>query len=196
MKVFIVYCHPSDDSFTYNVKEEFIKGLIESGHSYKVADLYRMAFNPVFSKGEYDREAFYDENVYVPDDVIQQQMLINESDVIVFIYPVFWTEAPAMLVGWFQRVLTYGFAYEPTTMKELEKALFLVTMGGDRNDAVRKEQIKAMHTVMIGDRMNNRVKNSKMIIFDRMTRGYDNKENREQKAVEFLKKVYKIAVDL
>ncbi len=33
MKVFIVYCHPSKNSFTYEVKEAFIKGLESAGHS-------------------------------------------------------------------------------------------------------------------------------------------------------------------
>ena len=32
MKAFIVYCHPSDDSFTRNVLDAFVKGLSETGH--------------------------------------------------------------------------------------------------------------------------------------------------------------------
>ena len=36
MKVFIVYCHPSKNSFTYEVKEAFIKGLESVGHSYEM----------------------------------------------------------------------------------------------------------------------------------------------------------------
>lgn len=40
MKVFIVYCHPSKNSFTYEVKEAFIKGLESAGHSYEISDLY------------------------------------------------------------------------------------------------------------------------------------------------------------
>jgi putative NADPH-quinone reductase len=39
MKVFIVYCHPSKNSFTYEVKEAFIKGLESAGHSYEISDL-------------------------------------------------------------------------------------------------------------------------------------------------------------
>lgn len=30
-----------------------------------------------------------------------EQEKIQNSDAIVFIYPIFWTEAPAKLVGWF-----------------------------------------------------------------------------------------------
>ena len=46
-----------------------------------------------------------------------------------FIYPVFWTEAPAKLVGWFDRVWSYGLAYGEKTMNmlkayEIGKGLF------------------------------------------------------------------------
>ena len=50
MKVFIVYCHPSKNSFTYEVKEAFIKGLESAGHSYEISDLYADGFNPVMSE--------------------------------------------------------------------------------------------------------------------------------------------------
>lgn len=38
--------------------------------------------------------------------MLLEQKKIQESDAIVFIYPVFWTEAPAKLVGWFDRTET------------------------------------------------------------------------------------------
>jgi len=34
MKAFIVYCHPSDDSFTRHVRDSFIKGIEDSGNEY------------------------------------------------------------------------------------------------------------------------------------------------------------------
>ena len=40
MKVFIVYCHPSEDSFTRNVRDAFIKGIVDSGNEYDMSDLY------------------------------------------------------------------------------------------------------------------------------------------------------------
>ena len=42
MKVFIVYCHPSEDSFTRNVRDAFIKGIVDSGNEYVMSDLYKM----------------------------------------------------------------------------------------------------------------------------------------------------------
>ncbi len=197
MKVFIVYCHPSRNSFTHEVKESFIRGLEEAGHSYVISDLYAMNFNCVFSESEYNREAFYNHEINVPEDVLAEQEKIKSCDVIAFIYPDFWTASPAMLEGWFQRVLTYGFAYGPEAeMKILKKAVFLVTMGGSVKDEIRQEQISAMKTVMIGDRMHNRVEKCEFCVFDEMTRGYGNDQNRRERFSMFTNKAYSIASDL
>ncbi|MGN0584973.1 MAG: NAD(P)H-dependent oxidoreductase [Ruminococcus sp.] len=197
MKVLIIYCHPCNESFTAQVKEAFIKGLTDAGNSYEVSDLYEMKFDPEFSESEYKREVFYENHLPVPSDVTEEQKKINNSDVIVFIYPVFWTECPALLTGWFQRVWTYGFAYgDNPAMKQLEKTLFLVTMGGSVRDNVRLEQINAMKTVMLGDRIHNRAKSAEMIIFDEMTRGYGNDENRNECIKRFTKQAYQMGLTL
>ena len=92
MKVFVVYCHPSETSFTYIAKEEFLKGLHDANHEYVVSDLYKMNFNSELSETEYLREAFYKDEILVAEDVLEEQIKIQESDAIAFLYPVFWTE--------------------------------------------------------------------------------------------------------
>ncbi|MHB1153907.1 MAG: NAD(P)H-dependent oxidoreductase [Eubacteriales bacterium] len=197
MNVFIVYCHPSSNSFTYTVKESFINGLNEAGHSFVVSDLYAMSFDSVLSEGEYFREAFYDDKKQVANDILSEQDKINNADVIVFIYPDFWTEAPALLTGWFQRVWTYGFAYgDIPGMKTLKKALFLITMGGSLKDEIRVKQVEAMKTVMIGDRINNRAKTTEMIVFDEMTRGYGNASKRNENIEKFVKEAFQLGFTL
>ena len=197
MKVFIVYCHPSNKSFTYTVKDSFIKGLENTGHSYEVSDLYADSFNPVMSEDEYIREGFYQIEKPIAEDVKKEQHKINNADIIVFIYPDFWTASPAMLEGWFQRVWTYGFAYgnEPS-MRILKKAMFLITMGGSLNDEIRRAQLEAMKTVMVGDRIRNRAQKCEVYVFDEMTRGYGNDENREKRISEFSQKAYDLAKNI
>lgn len=194
MKVLVVYCHPSNKSFTYAVKEAFLKGLDTAGHEFEVSDLYEEGFNPVISESEYVREGFYNLDSPVAEDVLKEQKRINAADAIVFIYPDFWTSSPAMLEGWFQRVWTYGFAYgsEPD-MKVLKKAMFLITMGGSLDDEIRRTQLEAMKTVMVGDRIRKRAQVCEVHVFDQMTRGYGNDENRERRIVEFTKKAYELA---
>jgi NAD(P)H dehydrogenase (quinone) len=170
MKVFIVYAHPSEDSFTRNARDCFIKGLEESGHSYTLSDLYKMDFHTDMTETEYLREANYNEEMPLPDDVILEQSKINSSDAIVFIYPVFWTEAPAKLVGWFNRVWTYGFAYGNRSMKQLEKALVICVAGHGIYHLKEYGHYDAMKTVMLGDRIFDRAKIKDFIVLDAMSK--------------------------
>ena len=197
MQVLVVYCHPSENSFTSIVKNSFMKGLEDAGHTYVISDLYKEGFQPVMSEREYLREGFYRADMSVSQEVIREQERINTADVIVFIYPDFWTAAPAMLEGWFQRVWTYGFAYgDSPKMKVLEKAIFLITMGGSLQDEIRREQLEAMKTVMVGDRIRNRAKACEVFVFDQMTRGYGNDNNRNERIEKFSRKAYDIAKSL
>jgi len=84
MKVFIVYCHPSEDSFTSCIRDAFINGLKDAGHEYTVSDLYRMDFKTDMTEKEYLRDAYYRNTPDLADDVLAEQAKINASDAIVF----------------------------------------------------------------------------------------------------------------
>ena len=182
MKVFIVYCHPSEDSFTREIRDSFISGLESAGHSYIISDLYRMNFTADMSEEEYRRDAFYRRDLPLSDDVKAEQEKINASDAIVFIYPVFWTEAPAKLVGWFNRVWTFGFAYgDNRTMKQLEKGLVLCVAGNTLEYFETTGLGDAMKKVMLKDRLFDRVKSKEMIIFEATSRELPDRElNRDR----------------
>ena len=188
MKAFIVYCHPSEDSFTSHVRDSFIKGIVDSGNEYILSDLYKMDFKSDMTEQEYLRDANYRNTPDVAAEVLAEHEKINSADAIVFIYPVFWTEAPSKLVGWFDRVWTYGFAYgENRKMKMLDKGLILCSAG---NPLERLEQfglLDSMKKVMLGDRLFNRVKQAEFIVFDSTSR-----ENplREQNWDKNLEKAY------
>lgn len=170
MKVFIVYCHPSEDSFTRHVRDAFIRGIVDAGHEYVLSDLYAMGFRTDMSEQEYLRDANYTTEPPLAADVLAEQAKVNAADAVAFIYPVFWTEAPAKLVGWFDRVWTYGFAYGERTMKTLDKALFLVTAGNKMERLVQFGLLDSMKKVMLGDRLFNRVRTSDFVVFDGMTK--------------------------
>ena len=159
MKVFIVYCHPSEDSFTRHVRDAFIRGLVDAGHEYVLSDLYAMGFRTDMSEQEYLRDANYTTEPPLAADVLAEQAKVNAADAVAFIYPVFWTEAPAKLVGWFDRVWTYGFAYGERTMKTLDKALFLVTAGNKMERLVQFGLLDSMKKVMLGEDIGTLVHN-------------------------------------
>jgi len=50
-------------------------------------------------------------NSQKPKDVLEQQKKVAGADLLVFITQVYWMHFPALVKGWMERVLTYGFAY-------------------------------------------------------------------------------------
>ena len=184
MKAFIVYCHPLEDSFTRCVRDAFIRGLEDAGHEYVLSDLYQMDFRTDMTEQEYLRDAYYRNTPDPAGDVLAEQAKINASDAIVFIYPVFWSEAPAKLVGWFDRVWTYGFAYGEKTMKTLEKGLILCSAG---NPLERLEQfgiLDSMKKVMLGDRLFGRVKQAEFVVFGNTSRENELREKNRDRNLE------------
>jgi NAD(P)H dehydrogenase (quinone) len=188
MEVFIVYCHPSEDSFTREVRESFIAGLESSRHSYVISDLYKMNFITDMNESEYLREAYYRRELSLSPDVKAEQDKINASDAIVFIYPVFWTEAPAKLVGWFDQVWTYGFAYgENRVMRLLEKGLVICVAGNTLEYFERTGLGEAMRKTMLEDRLFDRVRHKEMIILDATSRELP---DRDLNRAEHLKRAF------
>lgn len=170
MKAFIVYCHPSEDSFTRHIRDEFIGGILDSGNEYEISDLYKMGFKTDMTEEEYLRDAYYKNTPDIAKDVLAEHQKINSSDAIVFIYPVFWSDAPAKLVGWFDRVWSYGFAYGDRTMKTLEKGLVICSAGNSKEGLEQSGLLDSMKRVMLGDRLSDRVKRSEFVVFDNTSR--------------------------
>ena len=74
--------------------------------------------------------------------------------------------------------------------------MFLITMGGSLKDDIRLQQLEAMKTVMVGDRIRNRAKKCEVYAFDEMTRGYGNDINREERIETFSQRAYDLAKEL
>ncbi|MDR2492470.1 MAG: NAD(P)H-dependent oxidoreductase [Coriobacteriales bacterium] len=164
MYVHIVYAHPSTESFTHAVLVAFMRGLFEARHSHTVSDLYAMSFNPELGLAEYEREHNYHNAAPVPDDVVAEQDKLNAADVWAFIYPVWWTDCPAKLKGWFDRVWTVGFAYHPQTVEQAKKAIVICTAGHTVEHLRETGCYQAMETVMLTDRIYDRAKAKEFIV--------------------------------
>ena len=65
-----------------------------------------------YIKNKTDKDLIKLINSQKPKDVLLQQKKVAEADVLVFITQVFWMHFPALVKGWMERVLTYGFAYK------------------------------------------------------------------------------------
>lgn len=67
-------------------------------------------------------------------DVIQEQLLIEQYDRIIFQFPLYWYSSPPLLKKWLDKVLTYGWAYGSTGKKLYGKELLLVVTAGDAEE--------------------------------------------------------------
>lgn len=158
MHILIVYAHPSEDSFTHSVLEAFINGLKESNHTYEISDLYKMNFKSDMDLVEYNRESGRKVNSPVSDDVCLEQEKINRSDGLVFIYPVWWSDCPSKMKGWFERVYTIGFAYayereDHRACLKTKKALVLCAAGHSVKYLESIGIAESMKTIMLKDRL-------------------------------------------
>lgn len=159
-RVHIVYAHPSARSFTHEVLGAFLGGLADAGHTSTVSDLYAMKFCGVLTPEEYERESAYQAEAPVPADVAAEHAKLNTAGVWAFIYPVWWSDCPALLKGWFDRVWTVGFAYKPMSLRPARRALILCTTGYSIAELEASGCHAAMRTTMLTDRIGARAESA------------------------------------
>lgn len=109
MKVNLVYCHPSEKSFTAAARDRALVGLAAAGHEVRVTDLYADTFVPELSAWERTN------HLSPPDtkpEIATYAADLRWCEALVFVYPTWWAGQPAMLKGWIDRVWVAGVAYE------------------------------------------------------------------------------------
>lgn len=147
MHVLTVLAHPEPRSFNAAMHRTAVETLEALGHTVDVSDLYAMGFNPVagwhdFPQADtgdalqYQREQKEASNrqVFAADIALEHEKL-TRADLVIFQFPVWWRSSPAILKGWFDRVLSVGFAYGAgrvysTGGLQGKRALLSVTFGG------------------------------------------------------------------
>ncbi|MFD9704470.1 NAD(P)H-dependent oxidoreductase [Lentzea sp. NPDC059081] len=116
-----VYAHPRRDSLNDRLLQAGTKALSQR-YEVAVSDLYAQGFDPVLSERDLGDLAARPGNIaelageaYVqgrlPEDVRQEQAKVAAAELLVLQFPLWWYGPPAILKGWFDRVLTSGFAY-------------------------------------------------------------------------------------
>lgn len=123
MNVLIVMAHPERASFNGGLVDAAIESLESEGHSVDLDDLYREGFDPVEGASHYtdrvddgyfapltEQRAHY-EGGKLPADVQREIQRLEWADLVVFQFPLWWHAQPAILKGWFDRVLVYGGLY-------------------------------------------------------------------------------------
>lgn len=130
MKNLIIYAHPNPKSFCKAIEERAEKVFRKMGNETKIRDLYELGFQPILKPSDF--EAFASGKI--PEDIKSEQEYIKWADVIIFVYPIWWSGFPAILKGYIDRVFAYGFAYEyvngvPKGLLDEKKVMIFNTTG-------------------------------------------------------------------
>ena len=109
MEVLVVCAHPHEDSFTHAVTAAARAGFERAGHDVTTLDLYAMDFVPAMSLAE--RRAYHGDQPLLDPVTVAHAELVRRAEVLVFVYPTWWSGPPAILKGWLERVLVPGVAF-------------------------------------------------------------------------------------
>jgi NAD(P)H dehydrogenase (quinone) len=121
MNVLYVYAHHDDPrSLNAALRAEAERMLDSMGHTVVESDLYRMGFQPVLDERDFPNRALADRFVpnieirhaldhgTVPPDIASELEKLRTAELVVFQFPLWWSSAPAILKGWFDRVLSFA----------------------------------------------------------------------------------------
>ncbi|MCR6473572.1 NAD(P)H-dependent oxidoreductase [Bacillus safensis] len=114
----IIFAHPQQ-SLNQTLLDLVVSTLLNNGHKVTVRDVYALGFSPELTLAEKAAIKCGD----VPIAIQREQMLIQQADVLTFIFPIWWTGLPAMLKGYVERVFSEGFAYQISEDGEIENLL-------------------------------------------------------------------------
>ena len=124
MNILVVYAHHEPASLTGSLKNVALSTLTSQGHEVVESDLYGTGFHPVANKYDFttlsgghfnymleQKNSAERDWAYAPDIVAELQKL-KAADLVLFYTPIWWFSVPAVLKGWFDRVLTMGVAWD------------------------------------------------------------------------------------
>lgn len=150
MKHLIIFAHPNQQSFNRSLVERIVQASHEMNVETIVRDLYTLNFDPILS---WDELGACQAGI-VPAEVKFEQNLIKDADLITLAYPLWWMGFPAILKGYLDRVLSYGFAYQTENgfsvgLLSDKKMQHFITMGNNLERYQSLNFDKALQTCLV-----------------------------------------------
>jgi len=149
--VTIVFSHPWHGSFNKAILDTITAKYDNGNTPYQVIDLNKDKFNPVMTEEEL---AGYSKGEYKDPLVGKYQAMLRNTTEIIIMYPMWWMDVPAILKGFFDKVMLMNFAFNyqngwTTLLNNIKKATVITT----------SEQATA-DFAQSGDTVNDFIKNS------------------------------------
>ncbi|AKV55128.1 NAD(P)H dehydrogenase (quinone) [Bifidobacterium actinocoloniiforme DSM 22766] len=182
MKAVAITANPEPRSLTEAMGNAFLDGAAEAGADTDLIDLYAEGFNPVYSME--DRLHYLDQGP-LPADVAAMQNRIADADVLAFVFPIYWFSLPALMKGFFDRVLCRRFAYhaDGTPGALAGKKVRLIMLCGGEEARFRSDGVDAAIDTQLVQRTLNGycgVDDIEKVYIDRLTSGDDDPQVREE----------------
>lgn len=120
-----MFAHPTPEPAAGTGRGSLNRALFETatlalrrgGHEVHTIDLYAEGFAPAMSRAE--RCAYHSDSPVLDPLVARHVELIRDAEMMVFVYPTWWSSTPAILKGWLERTMVpgVGFTFHPRTGK-------------------------------------------------------------------------------
>jgi len=120
MRILVIYAHPVETSFHAALHARVVVALRAAGHEVDDCDLYAENFNPVLSREE---RLNYHDTAVNQAPVKTYVHRLQRADALVFCFPVWCFGLPAILKGWFDRVLMPGVSFDISDPAHVKPAL-------------------------------------------------------------------------
>lgn len=105
MEALLIVAHPSKASFSHAMAAVALGSLESKGYRCSVHDLHAEGFNPVQPVVESD-------NTSSDDPLVEQHCRqLSTADLVLIFHPNWWSQPPAILKGWIDRVFRLNTAY-------------------------------------------------------------------------------------
>jgi putative NADPH-quinone reductase len=106
MAISVILAHPRPGSFNHALARAACHALTGLGREVRFHDLYAEGFDPLLPAAEIGREAA------LPPQVAAHCAEAATAEGFVIVHPNWWGMPPAILVGWVDRVMRPGLAYD------------------------------------------------------------------------------------
>ena len=109
MRVLYLYCHPVPESYHGALRAVALAGLARAGHEVDLCDLYHEGFDPVLGAAE--RRSYHElrANQRGLEGYVDR---LRRCEALVVQFPTWCYGAPAMLKGFFDRLILPGVAFD------------------------------------------------------------------------------------
>ena len=129
-KTLIIYAHPYKKSFNHAILMKVSEVMNKKGCQFDIIDLYKDNFNPAYSAAEL---ALFSQGKTQDPLVKKYQKKLLQAEKIIFIFPIWWGSQPAIIKGFFDKVMKQKFAYTATksgikgNLDNIKEAIIITT---------------------------------------------------------------------